>query len=133
LMAAKPIDLFGTKKIVMITLVLWVSVCITAFFIETKSQFWLLSSFAGLGLGSVQAATRAFFTQFVEKECEAEYFGIYSLVGKSSAVFGPILFGYISAIFDSQRPAVLSIAAFFLLGLIILSKVKGGVPNIRET
>ncbi|HBM14947.1 MAG TPA: MFS transporter [Lentisphaeria bacterium] len=131
LIMAKPIDIYGPKKIVIITLILWVSVCIFAFFVETKIQFWLLSSFAGLGLGSVQAAARAFFTQFVTKGCEAEYFGIYSLVGKSSAVLGPILFAHISAVFGSQRPAVLSIAALFFIGLVILITVKGGEPNIK--
>jgi UMF1 family MFS transporter len=52
---------------------------------------------AGLGLGSVQADTRAFFSQFVPAGKETEYFGVYSLVSKTSAVVGPLVFGQASA------------------------------------
>ena len=87
----------------------------------------------GLGLGSVQAGTRAFFTQFIPEGKEAEYFGVYSLVGKSSAVIGPLVFGQVSAAFGSQRPAILSIAVFFVAGLALLGRVRGGGPNVGNS
>jgi len=129
---AKPIDTWGPKKVVIISLLMWTSVSVIAFLIQTKTQFWLLASFAGLGVGTVQAATRAFYTQFIPKEREAEYFGVYSLVGKSSAIAGPLVFGQVSSTFGSQRPAIFSLVFFFLLGMIILKFVKGGGPNIKR-
>jgi MFS-type transporter involved in bile tolerance (Atg22 family) len=39
------------------------------------------------------------------------------MVGKSSAAAGPLVFGYFSSAFGNQRPAVMSIAFFFLLAL----------------
>lgn len=129
---AKPTDTWGPKKIVMLSLVLWTLVAVIAYFVQTKPQFWAVACTAGLGLGSVQAGTRAFYTQFVPKGGEAEYFGVYSLVGKSSAILGPLVFGFVSSTFGSQRPAILSIALFFVTGLILLSKVKGGGPNVRK-
>jgi UMF1 family MFS transporter len=114
----------------MLSLLLWMSVAVVAYFVQTKQQFWMVACTAGLGLGSVQAGTRAFFTQFIPKGREAEYFGVYSLVGKSSAILGPLVFGVVSASFGSQRPAILSVAAFFILGLVLLSRVNGGGPNI---
>jgi UMF1 family MFS transporter len=129
---AKPIDLWGPKKVVIISLIMWTSVATLAFFVQTKTQFWILASIAGLGLGTVQAASRAFLAQFIPEGKEAEYFGVYSLMGKSSAIIGPLIFGYISATFKSQRPAILSVAVFFLIGLIILRNVKGGGPNITK-
>jgi UMF1 family MFS transporter len=68
----------------------------------------------------------------VPADKEAEYFGVYSLVGKSSAIIGPLMFGYVSVTFGSQRPAILSVAAFFLIGLVILLSVKGGEPNVSQ-
>lgn len=127
---AKPIDYWGPKKVVMLSLVMWTFVATVAFFVQTKTQFWALASFAGLGLGTIQAATRAMYTQFISDAREAEYFGIYSLVGKSSAIVGPLIFGMISSYFGSQRPAILFIAVFFLVGMIILKSVKHGGPNI---
>jgi UMF1 family MFS transporter len=131
LVMAKPIDLWGPKKVIMMSLVLWTSVAVTAFFVQTKNHFWVIATCAGLGLGTVQAASRAFYTQFIPEGKEAEYFGLYSLAGKSSAVIGPIIFGQISTTYGSQRPAILSVAAFFLIGLIILCFVRGGAPNIE--
>ncbi|MBI5198933.1 MAG: MFS transporter [Nitrospirae bacterium] len=128
---ARPTDIWGPKKVVMISLLMWTSVATIAFFIQTKAQFWMLASFAGLGLGTVQAATRAFYTQFVPEGKEAEYFGVYSLIGKSSAIAGPLVFGIVSTQFSSQRPAILSVVIFFLVGLVILKYVKGGGPNVR--
>ncbi len=129
---AKPIDVKGPKKIVIMSLLMWTSVSIIAFFIQTKTHFWILASFAGLGLGTIQAATRAFYTQFIPKEQEAEYFGVYSLVGKSSAIFGPLIFGHISNLFGSQRPAIFSLVVFFLIGMIILKNVRNGSPNVKK-
>jgi UMF1 family MFS transporter len=128
---AKPIDSWGPKKVVVLSLLMWSSVAILAYFIQTKTHFWMLASLAGLGLGTVQAASRAFYTQFIPEGREAEYFGVYSLVGKSSAILGPLVFGYISTTFGSQRPAILSVAAFFLIGLVILKFVRGGGPNVK--
>ena len=127
---AKSIDYWGPKRVVMLSLVMWTFVATVAFFVHTKTQFCALASFAGLGLGTIQAATRAMYTQFIPEAREAEYFGIYSLVGKSSAIVGPLIFGLISSSFGSQRPAILSVAVFFLVGMIILKTVKGGGPNI---
>lgn len=129
---ARPIDYWGPKKVVTSSLLMWTAVSILAFFVQTKGHFWLIACIAGLGLGTVKAATRAFFAQFIPPHHESEYFGVYSMVGKSSAVIGPLVFGYISSSFGSQRPAILSVVLFFLVGLIILQFVKGGGPNVEN-
>ena len=132
-LAARPIDFQGPKKIVVLSLVMWTSVSVIAYFVGSKTHFWVLACIAGLGLGTVQAAARAFFAQFIPPECESAYFGVYSMVGKTSAIFGPLLFGYISSTFGSQRPAILSVASFFLIGLVIIQFVRGGRPNIKAS
>lgn len=129
---AKPIDIWGPKKIVIMSLLMWTSVATLAFFIQTKTHFWILASVAGLGLGTVQSAARAFYAQFIPKGQEAEYFGVYSLVGKSSAITGPLIFGHVSNAFGNQKPAILSLVLFFLVGLLILMHVKDGAPNIKH-
>jgi UMF1 family MFS transporter len=127
---ARPTDTWGPKRVVTLSLVLWSTVAVATFFVKSKTAFWAVACTAGLGLGTVQAGTRAFFAQFIPGGKEAEYFGVYALVGKSSAILGPLVFGQVSAAFGSQRPAILSIASFFLLGLVLLNRVDGGHPNI---
>lgn len=129
---SKPTDTWGPKIIVIGSLLLWAGVAVSAYFVQTKEQFWILAGTAGFGLGSVQAGTRAFYTRFIPLGKEAEYFGVYSLVGKTSAVIGPLVFGQVAAAFGSQRPAILSIAAFFIIGLVLLSFVNNGGPSVMK-
>ena len=126
---AKPIDHLGPKRVVMITLVQWSAVVVTAYFVETAAQFWILAVVAGTGLGAVQAASRTFLASLCPQGMEAELFGFYSLCGKSSAVIGPLIFGGIShAAGGDQRAGILAIGSFFIIGLALLSRVKAGGP-----
>ena len=126
---AKPIDHLGPKRVVMITLVQWSAVVVTAYFVETAAQFWILAVVAGTGLGAVQAASRTFLASLCPEGMEAELFGFYSLCGKSSAVIGPLIFGGIShAAGGDQRAGILAIGSFFIIGLALLSRVKAGGP-----
>lgn len=129
---ARPIDYWGPKKVVSLSLVLWMLVSIVAYFVYHKSLFFVVASMAGLGLGTVQAATRAFFAQFIPPGDESKYFGVYSLVGKTSAIVGPLIFGTVSSMTRSQRPAVAAISILFITGFVILQTVRGGKANVEK-
>ncbi len=129
---ARPIDFWGPKKVVSLSLGLWVLVTILVYFIYRKSFFFAAASMAGLGLGTVQAATRAFFAQFIPSGEESRYFGVYSLVGKTSAVLGPLIFGAVSSLTKNQRPAVAAVSILFIAGFAILQTVNGGSPNVKK-
>lgn len=122
---AKPTDILGPKPVIVGALILWCAVSVAAFFVATKIGFWFVAAAAGLGLGTVQAASRAMYSSFIPPGREAKYFGVYAMVGKSAAVMGPILFGEVSRAFGSQRPAILSVASLFLVGLALLMGVRG--------
>ena len=122
---ARPTDTKGPKFVVVLSLVLWCLVVSAAYLVQSKGQFWVVAVVAGLGLGSVQAASRALYARFIPVGEESRYFGVYALVGKSAAVVGPLLFGEMSRAFGSQRPAILSVAVLFIAGLAILSRVEG--------
>ncbi len=120
---ARKIDSWGPKRVILLSLALWVTVTVSAYFVTTKPLFWLISALAGLGLGTIQAASRALFANLVPQGREAGYFGIYALVGKTSAILGPLVFGSVSSAFGSQRPAILAVTTFFLVGGVIMSGV----------
>ncbi len=121
---AAPADRWGARRVVLLSLLLWIAVTIGAYLVEDKRLFWVIATMAGLGLGSVQAASRALFSGFIPEGMEGEYFGVYALAGKTSAIIGPALFGMISSAAGSQRPAVLSVLVLFILGLAVLSSVE---------
>lgn len=116
-------DRIGATRTVQIALVLWILVCGGAYFAQTKTAFWGVALFAGLGIGSLQSASRAIVGLFAPREKTAEFFGFWGLAGKAAYMVGPLLFGEIASAVGSQRVAMLSTAAFFVLGLIGMSFV----------
>lgn len=123
---AKPTDLLGPKKILSGVLVMWTLVAVSIGFIPTsKLWFGALAMVAGFGLGSVQAASRAFMATLIPKGKEAEMFGFYALCGKSSSIVGPLAFGYIAvASGGNQRLAVMALSVLFIVGLGLLRRVN---------
>jgi len=78
---------------------------------------------AGVGLGTIQASSRAYFSKFIPYGKQSEYFGVYSMVGKSSSILGPFLFGVISSLTGSQRYAILIVLLFFISGLLLIRRL----------
>ena len=128
LLMAKPTDTWGPKAVVMGSLVLWVAVVTVAAIVQTKGQFFVVAGMAGLGLGSVQAASRSLMASLIPTGKEAEFFGFYALCGKTSSIIGPILVGELSVATGSQRIGIVSVAAFFIIGLLLLRRVHPNKP-----
>ena len=125
LLLARPTDRWGPKRVIMLTLVLWIGVSIGAYFAQTKATFVGVAVTAGLGLGSIQAASRALMASLIPAGKESELFGFYALCGKSSSVLGPLVFGGISYILGGdQRTAVVAVGIFFVAGLLLLRRVR---------
>jgi UMF1 family MFS transporter len=78
----------------------------------------------GLVIGSSQALCRSIYARMIPPERSAEFFGFNALVGRASAVLGPITFGLVSAATGSQRPAMASLSIFIILGGIALAAVR---------
>ncbi len=122
---AKPTDTWGAKRVINLTLVLWTAIVGAAYFVDSKTAFFAIAVLAGAGLGSVQAASRALMSSLIPDGKEGEMFGFYAFCGKSSSILGALIFGLISAgTGGNQRVAILSIAVFFILGLILLQRVR---------
>jgi MFS transporter, UMF1 family len=116
-------DRIGQKRTIMISLAIWVVALVVAYFATTKAVFYVVATLAGVGIGSTQSVTRSLVALFTPKENAAEFFGFLGIAGKALAFLGPLVFGTMSSLTGSQRPAILSIGAFFIFGFIALSFV----------
>jgi UMF1 family MFS transporter len=121
---ARPTDTRGPRFTVRLTLLWWVLVVLAAYFSQTKLAFWIVGGMAGLGLGAVQAASRAMRGRLAPRGREAEMFGFMALCGRTGSILGPLLFGYIAAESGNQRLAVLSVVPLYLLGLLLVTLVR---------
>jgi UMF1 family MFS transporter len=125
-------DRLGPKRVLLAMLVIWSAVLVAGYMVRTPAQFYALAAVAGTALGPVQSAARAFMSILIPRGREGEFFGFYSLCGKSAAVLGPLVFGIVSRASGSQRVALLSILPFFLVGGLLLARVRAGGPT-RES
>ena len=127
---ARPTDTLGPKRVLLIVILQWSVVVTAAYFVQTKAQFFAIAVLAGTGLGAVQSASRAFMASLTPKGRESDFFGFFSLCGKSAAIIGPLLFGGVSAATGgNQRLAILTVMILFIMGGGLLMRVQAGGPN----
>ncbi|HEX2152845.1 MAG TPA: MFS transporter [Acidimicrobiia bacterium] len=115
----------GIKRALLISLVVWTSVALAAFFLPTGAPipFLGLAAVIGFVLGGVQALSRSLYGSMIPAEASAEFYGFYSVFSKFSAIWGPFLFAFIGAVTGSSRYAILSLVFFFAVGGFLLWRV----------
>lgn len=116
-------DRFSNKKALTVSLWLWSGIVIWAYFLQSKTEFWILGALVGLILGGSQSVSRALLSLFTPKEKAAEFFGFYGVGGKISSLLGPLLYASVFQATGSARAAVVVLIVFFVAGLLILSRV----------
>ena len=91
----------------------------------------VLAALVGVVQGGCQALSRSLFASLIPKHKSSEFFGFYAVLEKFAGILGPALFGLTTAATGSSRNAVLSVIAFFVVGALLLTRVR--VDKGRET
>jgi UMF1 family MFS transporter len=86
-------------------------------------------------LGGSQAAARSLFASFTPPARSAEFFSFYGVTGRIASMMGPLTFATINIATRSIRHAVVAMVVFFIIGLVILSRVneKEGMQAAQRT
>lgn len=111
----------GTKRAIMISLVIWVGVVVYAYaMLYTARDFLVMGAVIGIVLGGSQALSRSLYSLLIPKGQESEFFSIYEVSDKGTSWLGPLLFGLAYTLTKSYRLAILSVATFMIVGLVLL-------------
>ncbi len=113
-------DRIGSKRTIMITLVMWTVVAFAGAAVQAKWQFWVVSILAGTAIGAVQSVSRTLVGLFSPASRSGEFFGFQAVCGKFAAVLGPLLFGVVSSGTGSQRIAVAMVGGIFAVSFFAL-------------
>lgn len=115
----------GIKRALLISLVIWTSIAVAAFFLPAGQTvpFLALAVVIGFVLGGVQALSRSLYGSMIPPQASAEFYGFYSVFSKFSAIWGPFLFAFIGNVTGSSRYAILSLVFFFAAGGFLLFRV----------
>jgi UMF1 family MFS transporter len=116
-------DTLDTKRSVLLALITYSIIAIWAFFLNSTIEFWFLAWMVAIVQGGSQALSRSLYASMSPAAKSGEFFGLFGVMEKFSAILGPILFATAGAIFGSSRPAILSLIVFFIVGGWLLAKV----------
>lgn len=116
-------ELFNTKRSIQLSLFVYGVIAIWGFVLDSVIEFWCLAWMVSIVQGGSQALSRSLYASMSPASKSGEFFGLFGIMEKFSAILGPLLFAAAVAIFGSSRPAVLSVVAFFVIGGLLLSRV----------
>lgn len=107
-----------------VMVVIWIFICVFAFFISNEYQFYALAFIVGLVMGGIQANSRSTFSKLIPEDTKdhASYFSFYDVTYYLSIVAGTFTYGLITQ-FTAMRNTALALAVFFVIGIYFLLKV----------
>jgi UMF1 family MFS transporter len=115
----------GSKRAILVSLAIWLATTIYTYaFLKTVAQFFMLAAVIALVLGGSQALSRSLFSLMIPRGQEAEYFSLYEVSERGTSWLGPLIFGLTLQFTGSYRLAILSLALFFAVGLLLLTRVN---------
>jgi MFS transporter, UMF1 family len=91
-----------------------------------ERAYLLLGCLIGAAGGPLQAASRTLLIRLAPNDRIAQSFGLFALTGKVTSFVGPLLIGVITEITASQKAGMAVLVLFFVAGLALLARVKGG-------
>jgi MFS transporter, UMF1 family len=126
-------DTVGPKKTLLAVLALWlVSIALAAAALGPW-MLYLAGPLVGIALGGTWTASRVMLVALSPPEKLGEFFGLFSLAGRFSAVLGPALTAVLLLAFgrgaDAYRISIGSLAVIMSLGILLLARVPDASPD----
>ena len=121
----------SNKTSLSIMLIIWIAICIGAYFTEGKMLFYVLASMVGMVMGGIQAISRSTYSKMLEDKDNdtTSYFSFYDVLYKLAIVVGTFLFGIVDNLTGNMRYSVLVLAGLFIIGIIILNTIQSKAIN----
>ncbi len=124
-------DRFSTKAMLMGGILIYCLVTICAFLMPSiadpqlkNAAFWCIAFLVASSMGGIQALSRSLFGRLIPPEKSTEFYGFYNVFGKFAAITGPFLMGLVGRLSGESRWGVLSLLVLFVLGALVLSRVR---------
>ncbi len=122
----------GNINAMLILTAIWTFICIGAYFIYSVTAFYILAALVGSVMGGIQSLSRSTYAKMIPQNSgdNASYFSFYEFSEKVAIAIGTFFFGFIEHITRlynneiSMRNSVLSLVVFFIIGFILLYRIR---------
>ena len=115
-------DKYGNIKVLSGVVMIWIGVCIGAYFTTNEYEFYVLAAVVGLVMGGIQSLSRSTYSKFIPQDIpdSASFFSFYDVTEKIAIVGGMFSFGLVDDITNNMRNSTLVLCSYFVVGLILL-------------
>ena len=126
-------DRVGPKRTLLVVLALWLVAISLAATAPTPSMLFLAGPLVGIALGGTWTVSRVMLLALSPPEKVGEFFGLFSLAGRFSAVLGPALTAVLLLLFGrgatAYRISIGSLVVIMALGVFFVSRVPDARPD----
>ena len=103
---------------------IWILFCVLAYFISLPIHFYIMATIAGLVMGGIQSLSRSTYSKLLpETKDTASFFSFYDVAEKIGIVIGMLVYGVIDQITGSPRLAIVFLAFFFIIAVVLLNRI----------
>ncbi len=111
-------DRFGNLRALIASVIIWVAVCVWAYYIKDAFGFIIAAFFIGIVMGGTQSLARSTYSKMLPETTDhTSFFSFYDVLEKVATVGGLACFGIIETA-SNMRNSVLGITLFFILSLL---------------
>jgi len=118
----------GNIKGLIMGVIIWIGICMGAYFIQSAFHFYLIAVVVGFVMGGIQALSRSTYSKLIPENTmdHASYFSFYDIIDKLAISLGSFVFGIIRDVTGNMRISIIFLIVFFLIGLAFLFIVRNG-------
>lgn len=109
----------SNRAAILVGIIVYVIICLDALRLTTLTDFWILAILVGTSQGGLQVLSRSYFAQLIPKDSSSEFFGFYNILGKFSAIMGPVIVGLVTQWTEKSTIGAASLNVLFTIGLVI--------------
>ncbi|MCB9915930.1 MAG: MFS transporter [Planctomycetes bacterium] len=113
----------GAKRAVLLGVAAYLVIAVLARGLDSEADFFVMAGLVALVQGGTQALSRSLFASLIPARKSGEFFGLFAVFDRFAGLFGPALFTAAVAWRGDVRDGIVPIAAFFLAGGVLLTRV----------
>jgi UMF1 family MFS transporter len=118
--------LMGNIWSLMIAVLIWIFICVFTYMMAYYPvHFYIVAFLVGFVMGGIQSLSRSTYSKLLPyTDDNASFFSFYDVMEKLGMIIGTVTFGLISEVMGGMRPSILSLIAYFVIGLALLFTLR---------
>ena len=85
-------ETLDTRRSIILALIVYAVIAVWGFFLDSVIEFWFLAWMVAIVQGGSQALSRSLYASMSPAAKSGEFFGLFGIMEKFSAIIGPLLF-----------------------------------------